>query len=186
MNLDLSSFVGEHGYALLALGLLLEGETAVVLASMAAHRGWLQLGAVVPIAFLGAWCADQCAFWLGRTQGQALLVRWHRLQPAFARAGLLVRRHPRSCVIGVRFAWGMRIAGPVVIGASGMPPARFMAWSALAAALWASTYGAAGWFFGAAAQRVLAHAAGLQLALLSALAVVGLAVWLLRRRRRRV
>ena len=184
MDLDLSSFVSSNGYALLVLGLVLEGETAVVLASVAAHRGWLQLGAVGAIAFAGAWCSDQCAYWLGRTQGRALLERWHRLQPAFARAGLLVRRHPRSCVLGVRFAWGMRIAGPAVIGASGMPPARFMAWSALAAALWASTYCAAGWFFGEAAQRLLAHAAGVQIAVLAALAVAGVAVWLLRRRRR--
>ena len=50
MDLDLSSFVSSNGYALLVLGLVLEGETAVVLASVAAHRGWLQLGAVGAIA----------------------------------------------------------------------------------------------------------------------------------------
>jgi membrane protein DedA with SNARE-associated domain len=186
MALDLEAFVGQNGYALIALGLLLEGETAVVLGALAAQRGWLQPGVVLAMAFTMAWASDQCAFWLGRTQGRALLARWHRLQPAVARAGSLVARYPRSCVIGVRFAWGMRIAGPAVIGASGMPPAQFMAWSLLSASLWACTYGAAGWFFGHAAQRLLAQGAWVQLGLLGMVAVVVLGVWLWRRSRRRV
>lgn len=184
MDLDLASLVGRHGYLLLAGGLALEGETALVLAAAAAQRGWLAPWPVLAIAFTIAWSADQAFFWIGRTQGRLLLARWDRLRPALARAGRLVERHPRSCVIGVRFAWGMRIAGPAVIGASGMPPPRFMAWSALAAALWALAYGAAGWFFGQAAQRLLANAAGVQLGLLAAIAALVLALWLLSRRRR--
>ncbi len=183
MDLDLASLVGRHGYLLLAGGLALEGETALVLASAAAQRGWLAPGGVLAIAFCMAWASDQVFFWLGRSQGRLLLVRWHRLRPALARAGRLVERHPRGCVIGVRFTWGMRIAGPMVIGASGMPPQRFMAWSAVAAACWATTYGAAGWFFGHAAHRLLTEPLGLPVALLAAIAGGALALWLLRRRR---
>ncbi|MBL0419972.1 VTT domain-containing protein [Ramlibacter sp. AW1] len=175
----------EHGYAVLALGLLLEGETAVLLGGFAAHRGWLELPWVFALAVGLPWLSDQALFWLGRWKGAAVLVRWRRLARAAVRARRLVRRYPHACVLGVRFAYGMRTAGPLLIGASGLPPVQFALLSALAAVLWAGTYCTLGWVFAETLQRVLGHAREFQLALLGVmLTAAALAWWLARRRSR--
>ena len=75
--MNVGDFAQAHGYALLALGLLFEGETAVLLASAAAHQGWLRLPAVFALAFGMAWMLDQTMFWLGRRRGAAMrLSSW--------------------------------------------------------------------------------------------------------------
>jgi len=64
--LTLESLVATHGYWILAVGCLLEGETALLLASVAAHAGYLDPFAVVGVAALSGFVADQFSFWLGR------------------------------------------------------------------------------------------------------------------------
>lgn len=180
-----ADLVATHGYAVLGLGLLLEGETAVMLGALAAHRGWLELPGVYALALALPWASDQVLFWLGRWRGAALLVRWRRLARAGVRARRLVRRYPHACVFGVRFAYGLRTAGPLLIGASGLPPLQFALLSALAAAAWAAAWCSVGWIFAEALGRVLGYATEVQMALLAVLLLGALtAGWLAQRRAR--
>jgi len=80
----------------------------------------------------------------------------------------------------VRFAYGMRIAGPMLIGASSMPPLRFAVLNALSAIAWALLVGAAGWLFGEAAQTIFGHLAHVEGWLFGAL-IVALVTWRLLR-----
>jgi hypothetical protein len=48
--MDLGSLIETHGYWVLALGCLLEGETILVLAGLAAERGYLHPFGVVVVA----------------------------------------------------------------------------------------------------------------------------------------
>ncbi|WP_167784594.1 DedA family protein [Ramlibacter rhizophilus] len=184
--MNLTELALDNGYLLLALGLVVEGETAVLLATLAAHRGWLQLPLVFGMAFAVAWLLDQSLYWLGRWKGVALLARWRRLARAAVRARRLVLRHPHASVIGVRFAYGLRTAGPMLIGASGLPAWQFALLSALAAALWAGILCTLGWVFAQALQQVLQYAQGVQLGLLALLVLAGLSAWWMARRRRRL
>jgi membrane protein DedA with SNARE-associated domain len=172
-----------HGYWALALGCLLEGETLLLLAGYAAHRGWLDPVAVFGIAAAAGFAGDQFAFWLGRRHGAAVLGRWPALAGRRARLDAGLRRWPAAMVIGVRFAYGLRIAGPLLIGMSAMPAWRFAALNALGAVLWAAVIGGAGWFFGHAAERLLGQLQHLEGWLLLALLLTGAAVWLVRRSR---
>ena len=52
-------------------------------------------------------------------------------------------------VIGVRFMYGFRIIGPVLIGASRLPPSRFVPLNILGAILWATIFVMLGYFGGA-------------------------------------
>ncbi|HET7862826.1 MAG TPA: DedA family protein, partial [Burkholderiaceae bacterium] len=72
----LGTLIETHGYWVLALGCLLEGETVLVLAGFAAHRGYLDPAAVFGIAAAAGFCGDQVYFWLGRRHGPAVLTRW--------------------------------------------------------------------------------------------------------------
>lgn len=51
-------------------------------------------------------------------------------------------------VIGVRFMYGFRIIGPVLIGASRLPPSRFVPLNILGAILWATIFVMLGYFGG--------------------------------------
>ena len=91
--MTLQSLIDTHGYWLLALGCLLEGETILLLAGFAAHRGYLDPWAVFGIASLAGFAGDQFYFWLGRRHGAAVLARWPRLAERTGRSelcGLLV------------------------------------------------------------------------------------------------
>src|SRR4051812_33723041 len=102
---------------ILALGCILEGETVLLLAAYAAHRGYLNPAAVVAIAVASAFASNQFFFWLGRHHGTALLERW----PALARHSVgirrLIERHASLAAVAVRFVYGTRLVGPLLIGA---------------------------------------------------------------------
>ncbi|MEJ7928946.1 VTT domain-containing protein [Ramlibacter sp. AN1015] len=174
----------EHGYWMLALGLLLEGETVLLLGAFGAQRGYFEPLAVFALGCAVAWSSDQTMFWLGRWKGVAVLARSRRLARAAVRARRLVRRWPHASVVGVRFAYGLRTAGPVLLGASGLPPLQFAVLSAVSAALWAGTFTTLGWVFSHALQQVLGYAAQAQLALLGLLVLAALAGWWFARRRK--
>lgn len=181
----LGELIAAHGYWVLALGCFLEGETVLLLAGFAAHRGHLHPLGVLAVASLAAFAGDQFYFWLGRRHGERVLAR----RPAWARQAervqALVQRWDAAFIVGVRFAYGLRIAGPVLMGASTMSAWRFAAFNALGALVWAVVVGGVGWVFGEAAQRLLGHLQRIEGWLLLGLLVAGLSYWLLRRRRAR-
>lgn len=172
-----------HGYWVLALGCLLEGETLLILAGYAAHRGLMDPAAVLAIAAVAGFAGDQLFFWLGRHHGPALLARWPSLAQRSAQVGALLHRWHEAFIVGLRFAYGLRIAGPVLMGTMPISAWRFAQFNALGAVLWACVIAGIGWVFGAAAEAWLGelrHAEGWIVAGLAA-ALAAYALW--RRRR---
>ena len=53
------TFVAAHGYWILAIGCLVEGEMVLMIAAFAAHRGYLNPWAVLTIAFASAFAAGK-------------------------------------------------------------------------------------------------------------------------------
>jgi membrane protein DedA with SNARE-associated domain len=180
--LSFETLIAAHGYWILAFGCLLEGEMVLVLAALAAHRGYLNPAAVVTIAAACAFGSNQFFFWLGRRHGTALLERWPVLATHSGKIRRLIERHTSLAAVAVRFAYGMRVAGPMLLGASTMRPLRFAVLNALSAIAWALLVGAAGWLFGEAAQAIFGHLAHVEVWLFGA-GVVALVAWRLFRRR---
>jgi membrane protein DedA with SNARE-associated domain len=148
----LGSLIATHGYWILAAGCLLEGESALLLAGLAAHAGYLNPFAVLTIAALAGFAGDQFYFWLGRRQGAGVLARWPSIAAQAGRVCRLIERYPAGIAIAVRFAYGLRIAGPILIGMSRMRALQFAVLNALGALVWAVTIGGAGWLFGTMAK----------------------------------
>ncbi len=179
--MDLAQAITQHGYWVLALGALAEGETVVTLAGFAAHRGYLSLAAVLAIASAGGWAGDQAMFWLGRRHGAAVLRRWPTIARQTQRVHRLVERYPHLSIVGVRFAYGLRLAGPVLIGGSTISAGRFAVFNAFGAVLWATLFVGVGWFFGQAAEVVLGRIGRLEGWLLLGLIALGALLWVVRR-----
>jgi len=174
-----------HGYWLLAIGCLLEGETMLLLAGFAAHQGYLHPAAVLAIASTCGFLGDEFYFWLGRRHGPALLARWPALALQADRVQRLIVRYHEAMIIGLRFAYGLRIAGPVLIGTTTVPAWRFVLFNAVGAVFWAFLIGALGWLFGDVAERISSEIHHIEGWLLLALAAAGALIWWRRRPWRR-
>ena len=176
----LDQFVKDWGYLAVAAGTFAEGETVLLAAGYASRAGWLELWRVILVAVLAASAGDQFFYWIGRLWGAALLRRLPRLQAKLGRVLLLLRRNPGGAVVAVRFLYGLRIAGPILIGAAGVAPARFAVFNVIGALLWAPLVAGLGWGFGHAWEHVSRRLAGFELGLLLLLAAVLLGSWMVR------
>jgi membrane protein DedA with SNARE-associated domain len=178
--MDIATLIGAYGYRALALFCFLEGETVLVLAGIAAQRGELELRWVIAIAALAGWCGDQCFFWVGRRAGSRALGRLPALARQAQRVQRMIERHHAWVIVLVRFAYGLRIAGPLLIGTTRIPARRFALFNALGALLWAPSVACAGWAFGAAAERLLGSVRNAELWLFGGLLALAAALALVR------
>lgn len=153
-HLDLNALLATYGYWVVFIGCLLEGETVLILGGMAAHQQALQFWTVLALAILGGVLGDQLLFWSGRYFGARLLPRLKRHQGAIDRVSGLIERYPSTSVFAVRFLYGMRLVGPLVIGASGLSPWRFALLNLLGATVWATLFVSAGYWAGEALQQL--------------------------------
>lgn len=154
MDVSLARLVSDYGYWAVFVGSLLEGESILLLAAYAAHRGYLSLPVVVAVACCGAILGDQIFFFSGRWFGEELLRRIPALQARAATVNRLLLRHHAGLIIGLRFAYGLRIAGPIVIGMSPLGRRRFLVFNVIGALIWAPLVAAVGFVFGHAMERL--------------------------------
>jgi membrane protein DedA with SNARE-associated domain len=110
---------------------------------------------VIAVAALGAFVGDSVYFFAGRAWGPRLMRRLPALARAVPRVDRFVGRWHALAVIVLRFTYGLRIAGPVVLGAGAMKTLTFVWANALGALLWAVLLAALGWGMGQAATGLL-------------------------------
>jgi membrane protein DedA with SNARE-associated domain len=141
-----------------ALGIPLPGETAVILAGLAANQGRLSIVAVIVVAAGGAIIGDNIGFVIGRKGGRALLERPGRFaaerrrmleigDPFFERHG------PKAVFLG-RWITGLRVWTSWLAGASDMRWPTFLMWNALGGTAWASSVALAAYFGGKSVEKV--------------------------------
>jgi len=183
--MDLHDLISTHGYWVVTLGCLAEGETLLVLAGFAASRGDLDIFAVIAIAAVAGFLGDQFFFWLGRKHGSAVLARFPSVAQQSERVFRLIEKYQSWVIVGVRFAYGLRIAGPIIIGTSHVSPRRFALFNAIGAMIWAPLVAGVGYLFGEAANAVIDRLHNIQLWLLLGLVAIVLLVMLVQRMRAR-
>jgi membrane protein DedA with SNARE-associated domain len=129
---------------------------------------------------------DQILFWTGRHFGPRILPRLHRQQATIDRVSGLIERYPMASVFSVRFLYGMRLIGPLVIGASRLSPIRFSVINLLGAAVWATLFVMAGYWAGEALQHLLGNLKPYRLPILIGVVVIAAVVALFRHHRAKV
>lgn len=180
-----AQLIQQYGYWAVLIGSVLEGETILVIAGFAAHSGYLALGTVVAVGTFGGFLGDQVFYWLGRARGRALLARWPALSAHTARVEALLRRYDAWIIVAVRFMYGLRVAGPVALGMSGVGALRFTLFNLAGALLWAGSIGVAGYLFGHALQLLLDDVRRYEGWILAGLAGLGAGIWIYHRLARR-
>lgn len=159
MSESLSLLVARYGYAVVALlvgaegvGIPLPGETALLAAGALAAQGHLSIGGVIIAAALGVAVGGSGGYWVGRTAGSALVVRygvWVGITPErLVRTRQFFARHGTRAVIVGRFLPIVRILAGITAGVTDIPFWKFATYNALAGIAWSSTFGVLGYALG--------------------------------------
>jgi membrane-associated protein len=133
------------------VGLLVPGETAVVVGGVVAERGGVELVPLVGMVWVAAATGDLASFLLGRRLGRPFLEshgpRFQLTPERLERVDRFYERHGGKAVLLGRFTGLVRAVSPFVAGASGLELRRFVVWSAAGALLWATTFTLVGYGF---------------------------------------
>ncbi|PIJ48707.1 hypothetical protein BL250_00915 [Erwinia sp. OLTSP20] len=148
MHFNISQLIEQYGYLALFLGCIAEGETFTLLGGVAAHEGLLDYGWTVLVAITGGIIGDTALYFVGRHYGERILRRFKKHQPQIRKAQRLIHKYPTWFVIGVRFMYGLRIVGPIIIGASHLKLRRFLPLNVLGAIIWALLFVSLGYLGG--------------------------------------
>ena len=184
--------VEHYGYVGLVLtnvlegmGVPLPGQTFLIAAAALSATGELSLFAVLALTFASALGGSCVGYWIGRTGGHALLLRWNvpparleQLESFVARRGVIV-------VAVARFVDGLRQLVPLVAGSLEMPWWRFFLASAAGSAAWVIVWGIGAYSLAEHSGRILAGLHHISAAgwWLTGLLAAALLTWLFWRRR---
>ncbi|ECD9443017.1 DedA family protein [Salmonella enterica subsp. salamae] len=148
LRMDINTLITHYGYAALVIGSIAEGETVTLLGGVAAHQGLLKFPLVAAAVALGGMMGDQLLYLLGRCYGGKILRRFPRYHTKIRHAQKMIQRHPYLFVIGTRFMYGFRVVGPLLIGASRLPPKIFLPLNIVGALVWALLFTTLGYLGG--------------------------------------
>lgn len=189
LEMEFNRLIAEHGgwfYALAFVWTFLEGETIVVFAGFAAAQGLLNPLLLITATGLGSFAGDQAWFWVGRHFGSGLLDRFPRWRSGVDAALRWLERYNTGFILCFRFIYGVRNFSSFAMGVSAVRSFRFLTLNFLAAAVWAVSFVALGYFLGDAFHAVLGDIARtFSLAMLAAFVVIACAIGLFHRAQRR-
>jgi len=179
----LEDLIHQYGYAAIfvcivleSIGLPLPGESLMIaVAIYAAHTQRLNIFVIVPLAAAGAICGDQIGYFIGRSIGYRVLVRWgHKIHITDERMELgrfLFRKYGGGIVFAGRFIAILRTSAAVLAGANKMPWHTFLLWNALGGIGWTALYGFGAYALGDAAKHI-SGPVGIGMAVIGGLALL--------------
>lgn len=139
------------------LGLLVPGESVVVVVGFLAGQGLFDLDALIVVVALGAVLGDNIGYELGRRLGRPWAAR-HGSRLGLTEARLrrvdeFFSKHGGKAIFLGRFVGFARALVPFVAGSARLRYIVFMPYNLLGAALWAATFVLLGYFLGQAAEQ---------------------------------
>ncbi len=182
---ELQGLIAYYGYAIVFLWAFIEGELGMVLAGSVAHQGYLSYPVVAVTAFLGGFLGDQFYFWMGRHYGNRLFQRFPSLEAPALRARQLLERYNTPFILSNRFMYGVRIAGPIVVGTTSISSLRFLILNFISAVVWAISVTGLGYVFAHAVELVVDDIHLAEQILLGVAVLAGIGVWIYHRRQQR-
>ena len=178
--MSLEELVSTYGYAAIAIGSFLEGETILILGGFAAHRGYLELPWVIVSAFLGTLLGDQLYFYVGRIKGESIIENRPKWKAKSAKIFSILHKHQLLLILGFRFLYGLRTVTPFILGASKVSPARFLILNVAGASIWAIVIGLLGYLFGQTLEVILGDIKRFEWWILIGVGTIMLLVWFVR------
>ena len=151
-------------------GVIVPGETLVIVGGFYARIGDLWLPMVMTTAVIGAILGDNLGYWIGRRFGRGFLERHGRklfvTPERLEAAERYYERHGGKTVFLGRFIPVVRSVGFIIAGVSRMEYRKFLFWDIVGALIWGVTHSAIGYGLGASYERLERYATPVGLVLL--------------------
>jgi membrane protein DedA with SNARE-associated domain/membrane-associated phospholipid phosphatase len=158
---DVSNALGDWTYLLVGVfafaevgafvGLLVPGETVMLLGGAVAGQGAVDVYLLIAIAWFAAWAGDSTSFFVGRRLGRDFLLRhgprFGLSHERFERVEDYFGRHGGKTIFLGRFVSLMRAFAPFIAGSSGMRYRAFVPYSILGCGLFVTAHILVGYFF---------------------------------------
>jgi membrane protein DedA with SNARE-associated domain/membrane-associated phospholipid phosphatase len=158
---DISNALGAWTYLLVGffafaetgafVGLVVPGETVMLLGGAVAGQGAIDIYVLIAIAWCSAWLGDTTSFFLGRRLGRDFVMRngprFGISHERFEKVEDYFSRHGGKTIFIGRFISLVRAFAPFIAGSSGMRYRAFVPYSILGTGLWASAHILIGYFF---------------------------------------
>jgi membrane protein DedA with SNARE-associated domain/membrane-associated phospholipid phosphatase len=192
---DISNTLGAWTYLLVGVfafaetgafvGLVVPGETVMLLGGAVAGQGAIDIYLLIAIAWFSAWAGDTTSFFIGRRLGREFVLkhgprvgisheRFEQVEDYFSRHG------GKTIFIG-RWISLVRALAPFIAGSSGMSYRAFLPYSVLGTGLWASVHILVGYFFSRSIESAAEYAGRGAFLLATTIVVVVAVVFLYRR-----
>jgi undecaprenyl-diphosphatase len=191
---DVANALGPWTYALVAVfafaetgafvGLLVPGETVMILGGAVAGQGATDLYLTIALAWLMAWLGDTTSFFVGRRLGREFLIN-HGPRFGFSHERLVqvedfFSRHGGKTIFVGRWIGFVRAFAPFIAGSSGMRYRAFVPYSVLGCGLWVGAMVVIGYVFSRSINTAITYAGKGAFILGTLIVVVVGAVWLTR------
>ncbi|MDR1457908.1 MAG: DedA family protein [Puniceicoccales bacterium] len=135
---DLANIIKDWGYLAVFLGSMIEGEVIVITAAAFAAYKFMSISMVFLVSFISTVLTDQGLFWLGRKMGTDWVIqKFPRVKKVVDRIYKLLHRLGGLFIFSFRFIYGIRMASPLILGAAGINPLKFVIYNLLSGATWA-------------------------------------------------
>ncbi|HEX8927932.1 MAG TPA: DedA family protein, partial [Actinomycetota bacterium] len=191
---DLSHTLGAWTYLIVAVfafaetgafvGLVVPGETVMLLGGAVAGQGAIDIYLLIAIAWFSAWLGDTTSFFLGRRLGRDFVLkhgpRFGISHERFEKVEDYFGRHGGKTIFIGRWISLVRAFAPFIAGSSGMGYRGFVPYSILGTGLWASLHILIGYFFSRSIETAGHYAARGAAALATLIAVVVGTVFIVR------
>lgn len=157
------------------MGMMMEGELALITASIAVYEDYLSFPIVIVVALIATQLTDWFHFYIGRFAAENYLHKRPLLSRKLKKVNKWILRYPILVLFGYRFMYGFRTLLPVAIGLSSVSMARFAFFSLLSAIAWVGCYSFLGFYFGEIFQHFFSQYKGLEAyVLLGVIAIVSI------------
>jgi membrane protein DedA with SNARE-associated domain/membrane-associated phospholipid phosphatase len=191
---DISNTLGAWTYLLVGffafaetgafIGLVVPGETTMLLGGAVAGQGAIDIYLLIAIAWFAAWLGDTTSFFLGRRLGREFVLehgpRVGITNERFEKVEDYFDRHGGKTIFIGRWISLVRALAPFIAGSSRMNYRAFVPYSVLGTGLWASLHILVGYFFSRQIEQAGHYAARGAFVLATLIALVVGTVYLVR------
>jgi membrane protein DedA with SNARE-associated domain/membrane-associated phospholipid phosphatase len=191
---DISNTLGAWTYLLVGffafaetgafIGLVVPGETTMLIGGAVAGQGAVDLYLLMAIAWFAAWLGDTTSFFLGRRLGRDFVLKYGAKvgisHERFEKVESYFDRHGGKTIFIGRWISLVRALAPFIAGSSGMQYRAFVPYSVLGTGLWATLHILVGYFFSRSIETAGHYAARGAFALATLIALVFGTVYLVR------
>jgi membrane protein DedA with SNARE-associated domain/membrane-associated phospholipid phosphatase len=133
------------------VGLVVPGETVMLLGGAVAGQGAINIYILIGVAWFAAWAGDTTSFYIGRRLGRGFVLRhgprFGVSHERFEQVEDYFGRHGGKTIFIGRFVGLVRALAPFIAGSSGMRYRAFVPYSILGTGIWASVHILIGYLF---------------------------------------